>query len=114
MAEESPPERIEFHYIKGSAFRVVHADGVWGGPTSRGYITMAFYSERSPIPQSLVHEVTEGKLGPEVERVTKKGVVREVDVEVMIDLDLAKSFQRWLTEKIEALEQLQSQKQERK
>ena len=114
MAEESPLKSIEFHYIKSNGFRVIHADGVWGGPTPRGYLTMAFYSERHPIPLKLTHEIKpEGTLGDPIDRDTKEGIVREVEVEVMLDLDMAKSLLPWLEEKIEALEKLRGPQEEK-
>ena len=108
MAEENSPHSIDFHYIKSNSFRVVHADGVWGGPTPRGYVSMSFYSERTPIPRRITHAVTQegnlGKLGDEVGRDTREGLVREVEVEVMLDLELARSLAQWLDDKIEALQ----------
>ena len=96
---------VDFHYIKSPGFRSVHADGVWGGATPRGYITMSFYSERFPIPQKLVFEHTpEGRLGKEISRQSRDGLIREVDVEVMMDLEMAKSFRVWLDDKIQFLE----------
>ena len=111
MSEESPPESVEFHYIKSNGFRVVHADGVWGGPTPRGYITMSFYSERAPIPRRISLELKppepnspDRTLGQEIVRDTKNGLVREVEVEVMVDLEMAKSLHGWLGEKVQTLE----------
>ena len=107
MAEESPPESIEFHYIKSNSFRVVHADGVWGGLTPRGYISMSFFSERNPIPRRITYDVTpEDMLGQETGRDSRSGFIREVEVEVMVDLDMAKSLIRWLEDKIGILEGL--------
>ena len=111
MSEESPPTGIELHYVKSNGFRVVHADGVWGGPTPRGYITMSFYSERLPIPRSMTHELKPPEpnspdriLGQEIARDSKKGIVREVEVEIMVDLVMAKSLIGWLKEKVQTLE----------
>ena len=104
MANKNPPRSITFHYIKSNEFRVIHADGVWGGATPRGYITMSFYSERAPIPQTVTHEVRESSLGSEQNRSSKDGIIREVEVEVMIDLAMAKSLIPWLQEKINQLE----------
>ena len=104
MAEDSP-DNVAFHYIKTNSFQVVHADGVWGGPTPRGYISMSFYSERHPIPQKIVHQITpQDTLGKEIDRDAKDGIVREVGVEVLIDLPMAKSLVPWLKEKIASLE----------
>ena len=104
MANKNPSSSITFHYIKSNEFRVIHADGVWGGATPRSYITMSFYSERVPIPQTITHEVKEGILGSEQNRSSKDGIIREVEVEVMIDLVMAKSLIPWLQEKIDQLE----------
>ena len=109
MAEDSSPQSIDFHYIKSNNFHVVHADGVWGGPTPRGYVSMSFYSERNPIPRRITFELTPegdlGKLGKEVGRDTREGIVREVGVEVLLDLDLAINLAKWLAEKIKALQE---------
>jgi hypothetical protein len=111
MSKESPPESLEFHYVKSNGFRVVHADGVWGGPTPRGYITMSFFSERAPIPARISHELQTPEpnspdriIGPEIARDAKDGLVREVEVEVMVDLAMAKSLLGWLGEKVLLLE----------
>ena len=104
MSEEFPSS-FEFHYLKSNSFRVVHCDGVWGGTTPRGYITMSFYSERAPIPRRIIHEFKpEGILGQETGRDSREGIIREVEVEVMMDLAVAKSLIPWLEEKIQALE----------
>ena len=113
MAE---PERelavpqITFHLIKSNFFRVVHADGAWGGVTPRGFIEVNFYSERQPIPRSLTHSVNleSGTLGAEIReaRVTKEGPVREVEVGVIMDLQCARSVRKWLDDKIAVVEQM--------
>ena len=107
---EAAPSSIDFHYIKSNSFRVVHGDGVWGGTTPRGYIAMSFFSERSPIPTKLTHEVSPSGLGEETDRESREGIIREVEVEVLVDLDTAKSLIPWLEGHIRALEQLQTQR----
>lgn len=96
---------IDFHYIKSNSFRVVHADGVYGGPTPRGYIVLNFYSERVPIPQKITQEITSaGQLGGEIDQMGKGGIVREVEVGVTIDVPHAKSLIQWLQEKVDVME----------
>lgn len=110
MAKELP-KNFDFHFIKSNSFRVVHCDGVWGGTTPRGYITMSVYSERSPLPRKVTHHVTEeGIIGDEIieRRECREGIVREVDVEMILDLDMAKSLVRWLGGHIEFLENRQN------
>ena len=105
--EKNFSDEIEFHYIKSNGFRAVHCDGVWGGTTPRGYITMSFYSERAPIPNRLVHSVgPDGRVGKETveKRISREGIIREVEVEVIMDLAMARSTFEWLKGHIEFLE----------
>lgn len=111
---EAAPSSIDFYYIKSNSFRVVHGDGVWGGTTPRGYIAINFFSERSPIPQKLTHEITPTGLGDETGREWREGIIREVEVEVLVDLDTAKSLIPWLEGHISALEEIQAQKEKGK
>src|SRR5579863_8383398 len=93
---------VKFDFIKSAAFRVVHADGMFGGPTPRGDLFIGFYSERFPIPTTVYHEIKNtGELGEEIrsERVGRQGILREVEIGVKCDLDVAKVFVQWLQEK---------------
>lgn len=100
---------VRFHYIKSNAYRVVHADGVVGGPTPSGLVHVSFFSERLPIPTVVDHAVSDigggrGTLGNEIAREGKKGVVREVEVGVVMTLDTAKLLRAWLDDNITRLE----------
>ena len=101
------PEEIRFDYIKGNHYRVVHADGVFGGITHRGLIWATIYSERGAIPVQVTYPVTpERKLGPELmkKRSVRDATIREVECSLMMDLNLARSLRGWLDEKIGTLE----------
>jgi len=107
-AGEVAVPQVTFHLIKSNYFRVVHADGAWGGITPRGLIEVNFYSERQPIPRSLTHSFSleSGELGQEIKgaRVSREGPVREVEVGVIMDLSCARAVRKWLDDKITALE----------
>jgi len=108
MSEEMPTS-VPFHYIKSNAFRVIHTDGAVGNVTPAGLIFMSFYSERSAIPQIMVHEITEGgQIGSERldERVGKKGIVREVEVGATMSVEVAQTIVAWLQERIELIYKL--------
>lgn len=105
--------QIKFNYIKSSFFRVVHADGAWGGLTPQGKIHMAVYNERVPIPQQTVHSLTaEGQLDKEIRenRITKEGIVREIEVDLVMDLTVAKGLAQWLNDKIKETESIQEKR----
>jgi hypothetical protein len=108
MSEEMPTS-VPFHYIKSNSFRVLHTDGAVGSVTPSGLIFLGLYSERSAIPQFMVHELTEeGQIGKEriEERVAKKGIVREVEVGATMNVDVAASLIVWLQEKIDFVNKL--------
>jgi hypothetical protein len=108
---ESEKKTVEIHYIKNSNFRVVHADGAWGGLTPHLDVFVTFYSERPPIPQIVTVEVTpEGKIGDEVSRQGKSGIVREAEIGVVLDEATAKSLVDWLNEKLSLVQQIREGK----
>ncbi len=93
------PTQVAFDYIKGNAFRVIHADGVIGGPTPSGHIHMAFFSERGPIPQREVRAVNrDGTVGDLIagQLVTRNAIVREIDIDVVMSMQVAESMATWL------------------
>ncbi len=93
------PQRIRFHYLKGSDFRTIHADGAIGGLTPRGGLHIAFYAERFAIPTSTEHAVTNRTIGEELpeSRVMREGIVREMSVDVMMTREVAQNLLDWLT-----------------
>ncbi|MDE0405468.1 MAG: hypothetical protein OXI53_09180 [Nitrospira sp.] len=111
-SDHTKAEGFDFHFIKSNNFRVVFCDAVWGGVTPRGYITMSVCSERFPLPRKVTHLVQEhGALGEEdsSKREAKRGVVREVEVAVVMDLGMARSLVDWLEGHIRSIENSQGQ-----
>ena len=98
--------------IKTNNFRSLHADGVWGGLNGQLDIVMAFYSERPAIPQRVVHSIEGQRLGDEIlsERVVRDAHIRDVEIAVSMNAEVAKSFRDWLSEKIEAVENIRKTK----
>jgi hypothetical protein len=96
---------VRFHYLKSSAYRVIHADGIIGGQTPSGFLQFSFYTERLPIPTMIEHAVTDlggdiKRLGQETRREGKQGIVRDVEVGVIMTVDMAKQLRGWLDDKI--------------
>lgn len=105
------PTVVPFHYIKSSLFRVLHTDGIIGNITPSGLIFLGLYSERTAIPQVMVHEITDaGQVGPEHpdERVGKKGVVREIEVGAVMSVETATSVIGWLQERVDLVKKMKS------
>jgi hypothetical protein len=92
-------EVVVIEYLKSQHFRVVHADGAIGGPTPSGQVHLAVFSERPAIPRRVVAHVTEGgALGDPIaeETVVRDGMVREIDVDVMMSLSAAEEIGKLL------------------
>lgn len=98
-----PNGPVDVYFHKSAFFRVVHADGCFGGLTPRGYIHCAFYSERQAIPLRAEIQLQNGL--PQSEKVTetKGGLVRELETDVFMDFTTAMSFHVWFRDKLEAL-----------
>lgn len=97
---------IVFEYIKSELFRVIHADGAIGGITPQGNIHFALFSERAAIPRVLMHEANpDGSLGKALpdRSVVRPGLIREMDVDVVMSLATAEPFAAWLEERIAEL-----------
>ena len=102
-----PANKLKLHFIKANHFRVVHGDGVWGGTTPQGNITMGFFSDRPPFPQQIALEVSSDNIvGPEIQsdRIVKDGVLREMEVAVVISRSTAEFLVGWLNQNIESLD----------
>jgi len=105
------PTEIECHYLKGQNYRSVHADGFYGGVTSRGLIHMAVYSERRPIPKKAFYPVLgSDKQGlfldkeDETKRIGLEGIIREIEVGIFFDLPSAIELRKWLDNKIDTIQ----------
>ena len=98
-------QRVNFDYIKGQNFRVIHTDGAIGALTPNGHIHMSLYSERPAIPRRTVFSLENGRLGEELikERTTRDAIVREMDVDVIMTVEVAESLCEWLSGKVNEL-----------
>src|SRR5271157_4913600 len=103
-------DTVKFHYVKSNYFRVVHGDGAFGGLTPRGEVFLSVYSERAPLPDVTVQAVEKGQLGPEIidQRKGSDGILREIEVGIVMDLAVAKSLIEWLKERVKIVEEYQA------
>ena len=102
-------DKVKFHYLKSHGFRVIHVDGLFGGITPTGDIYASLFSQRPPIPTLTVQTIKEnGELGEEVasERVSKDGIVRELEIGVTMRPEVAQSIIKWLQDKVAEFNQL--------
>lgn len=95
--EEKPkpkqPHQLGIHYIRSRHYRTIHADGAQFGLTPQAYVQFTLFSDQKPMPEFVMHKVTaEGKLGEPIEEVVKTGIVREVEINVVMNPTAAASF----------------------
>jgi hypothetical protein len=105
---DSLPEEnvtLKFRYIKSQYFRSIKADGAWGGLSPRGDINMALFSERLQIPDEQEYQVSDaGALQLQKELTRDEGIIREVEVAVMMRPETAVVVRNWLTQMISQFE----------
>jgi len=108
MSDAEKHRKIRFEYIKGSDYRTVKVDGIHGGPTVRGEIYAAVFTDRPAVPQVVSFLIDQNKLGDELkeERVGKETPIREVQMGMVMDLEIAKSIHEWLGVQIKSVEGL--------
>jgi hypothetical protein len=108
ILKEKIPKEVEFDFLKSNYFRVIRADGAFGGLSPSGAIHMGIYSERHAIPQKIFHAVENRQLGPEIvsKRQGRKSVVREMEVDVVLEITAAMVLRKWLDDRIEQYQKL--------
>jgi hypothetical protein len=105
MPENVSPTAVKFHLIKGNFFRVIHVDGAVGGITPSREIFLSLYNERAAIPQLVEQAISaDGSLGQEISRDGKDGIVREIEVGVMLNAQVAQGIAEWLLKQAQILE----------
>lgn len=107
--DDEAVERLQFHYQKASGYHTIHADGALGGPTGRGYLSLTFYSERSVLPRRTSRPVlaeVEGQktLGPEEREESLDGVMRQLEVTALLDVNAARELLIWLRRQVGVIE----------
>jgi hypothetical protein len=98
LVELTESRKIRFHYLKSQLFRSMHVDGAIGGLSPNGQnIHISVYSEQLPLPTVVINEIDpDGKLGGEIKRIARDGVVREVEADLVLSLDSARALMEWL------------------
>lgn len=99
-AESSPKHEFIIDYIKSRFFRVVYADGVWGGVTANQNIHMVLWNSRDAIPRQIRYGIDDDGEIIETGRKVRADQVREVEVAVTMSTETARLVRDWLDEMI--------------
>jgi hypothetical protein len=101
---ENVPSSVKFHYRKAKFFKVIHVDGVIGGPTPERAVFVALYNQRSPIPRVVEQAISaDGSLGAEIKREGKDGIFREVEVGIVLTSKAALEIGQFLLQQAKLL-----------
>ena len=102
----STTREVVAHYVKSNYCRVIHADGAWGGLTPNMNIHMALFSEHAPVPRSMTFRLEPSGLVSEQSADSEPGITREIDAEVILNLEVAKALRDWLDLRLRQAEEL--------
>jgi hypothetical protein len=103
--------KVQIHYLKSQLFRVIHGEGVLGSISPHGKIFFVLFNERTAIPRNMTHLVnSDGTLGETLEVDSRGGIVREMEVGVLMDLDDAVRVRDWLSARITDLQEASKSK----
>lgn len=124
--EESPPtditdggekvlyagQKIIVNYCKSPQYRTIHVDGAFGGVTPMGRtISIAFFSERNSLPDTVYVPIMADEdgsprisMGNDRDRDNARpGIMREVEANIILDLEAAEQLKEWLAVRVEKL-----------
>lgn len=105
------PKQLGIHYQRSRHYRTVHVDGAQVGVTPRLQVQFTLFSDQKPMPEFVLHEIgQDGNLGKQIEEVVKEGFIREVEINVVMDVTTASSLVNVLQttlKNIETLKKLQ-------
>ena len=106
--KKNTAQKITFVYKHAPDYCPQYVSGIWGGINPSGYYIEAhFYSDHIPLPETSTHLLENGKLdGKAVSKTPEQpiGATRFIKQGILMDLELAKSFKQWLSDKIKDLE----------
>ena len=109
MADRRRPQNeVKIRYTRSNSARVIHADGAWGGLTTSGHIFISFFSDLQSPPDHTTYTVEAGRVTGE-QPVRSGGPIREIEVDVIMNIDVARSVRDWFDQQIKARDELAKQ-----
>ena len=103
--------KIAINYCKSPQYRTIHADGAFGGVTPMGKtISLGFFSERNSLPDTVFTPIMHAPGDPLAQAINfgddrdrenaRPGIMREVEVNVLMDRQTAEQLLAWLTVRV--------------
>ncbi|MCH8844473.1 MAG: hypothetical protein IID61_16055 [SAR324 cluster bacterium] len=104
MAEQaSPPIRIR--YVKDDGYRLIPANGAFGGPTPKGDVIIHFFVDHSEMPDVTELAQQEDQPPGTLQEIQPQnlGVRRAMQMGVVLNAQVARSIGHWLLAKSETI-----------
>ena len=108
--EDQAPLKVEAAFVRSNFYRVVHADGAFGGAAPSRNIRMTVYSEAQRIPNLITYDFFAPGALTETSRTPAANptdIVREMEVDIVMTLPVARSIRDWLDGKVKELEMVE-------
>lgn len=103
MSEEENPDEIKIEWEYDKDYRMVPANGMWGGLTPKGDLHIEFFVEVLPTPgpeaTAFFRDAVSGSYNERPKTLEKARIVRKVQVGVMIPHQQIPSFTEWFKDK---------------
>ena len=106
--ENQAQDAIDVFLEKSSTYKSIHCDGFYVTPNGHGLAVLSFYNERLAIPKHI--QLVRGEDGDYTENFVdgKKGVFRQIDASIFLDLQTVADLIEDLTSMKSFLEKLGS------
>lgn len=99
------PSELRFVFTRALDYKIIPANGVWGGVTPRGDFRMEFFIEHTTDPKEITQKINpDGRLGEIIQR---KGdgetLTREITGAVLMTVEQAENIANWIKERIKVV-----------
>ena len=106
MAEKIKTKKARFKYNIPSDYKLVYANGVYGGITTRGELLCNFFFESLSIPEEEEAEVMDDGKVKMKEKEPEEVILinRDLKVGILLSPEQALTIANWMLEKIKSFE----------
>jgi hypothetical protein len=112
MSSEEP-QKIKVFYQNSANHQTLFVGGAWAGIAPNGLIQLGLFNDLRPMPEMVTHGVVNDEMGPELEKLEKRGVIREVEATLLIPLPIAISILQLVQQTIDKLVEVQNSQAEK-
>jgi hypothetical protein len=98
-------KKVKAKYIYDPAYRMVAANGIYGGLTPRGDLRIDFFVEYQE-PREVAYRVDEAGQASEEPTAREPDFLRRIQVGVLVSRDHVRSFAAWFGQKADEIDKL--------